>query len=109
MLKAPLIVTLSICVSVLLAESVTFTVKVAVPCVGELALTTPAVETLSPTALRLLCPLVTLQVHPPAPPLAASVCEYAVLAVPAGSVDVVIFRAGFAVVIEYDALVPVSP
>jgi len=53
----------------LLAESVTETVKVAEPAMGAGPETTPAPETLSPTAARLLVPEVTVQVRPvPVPP-----------------------------------------
>jgi hypothetical protein len=69
-------VTEKLAVAVLLAESFTCTVKLAVPAVGELAATTPAPDTLSPTALRLLLPEVTDHEKPvPLPPLAARVWE----------------------------------
>jgi hypothetical protein len=76
MFSPALMVTVSACVAVLLAESVTLAVNVAVPAVGEEPDNTPAAESVSPTELRL--PDEMLQVYPvPLPPLAASVCEYA--------------------------------
>ena len=57
-------------------ESVTLTVKLAVPAMGVLPEMTPALETLRPTAVRLLLPDVTDQVNPfPVPPEVARVVE----------------------------------
>jgi hypothetical protein len=74
-----LIVTLSVAVAELFAESTTFAVNVAVPATGVVPDTTPALDKLSPTAVNWLAPEVTVQVRPvPDPPDAASVVEYAV-------------------------------
>jgi hypothetical protein len=74
-----LIVTLNVAVAVLLAESFTCTVKVAVPATGELPVSTPPLDRLSPTVVSWLAPVVTVQVYPELePPCAASVSLYAV-------------------------------
>jgi hypothetical protein len=52
-------VTLRFAVAVSFAESVTCTVKVAVPATGVLPESTPLLDRLRPTALRLLAPVVT--------------------------------------------------
>ena len=72
-------VTESVAVAVFDAESVTLTVKLAVPATGVAPDRTPPLDRLRPTAVRLLAPAVTVQVYPvPEPPEAARACEYAV-------------------------------
>ena len=71
-----LMVTVKLAVAVFEAESVTFTAKLAAPATGVAPESTPVLERLKPTAVRLLAPDVTDQVYPaPDPPVAASVCE----------------------------------
>jgi len=62
MARAGLTVTEKVTVAVLEAESVTFAVKLALPTIGEEPESTPALDKLKPTAVRLLPPDVTLQV-----------------------------------------------
>jgi hypothetical protein len=84
--RAALIVTDKVAVAVLLAESTTLAVKVAVPATGVAPESTPPLDRLSPTAVRLLPPEVTDQVSPvPVPPEVVNASEYATPAVPAGS------------------------
>jgi hypothetical protein len=72
-------VTLSVAVAVLLAESMTFAVKVAVPAIGVVPDSTPVLDRVNPIAVKLLAPEVMLQVRPvPVPPAAVSVSVYAV-------------------------------
>jgi len=80
MIETPaLIVTLSVAVAELLAESTTLAVNVAVPETGVVPDKTPVFDRLSPTAVKLLAPEVTLHVRPvPVPPAAVSVSLYAV-------------------------------
>jgi len=76
MVKPGLMVTDKVAVAVLDAESVTLTLKLALPAVGAAPDRTPALERLRPTAVRLLPPEVTVQVSPvPVPPALARVCE----------------------------------
>jgi hypothetical protein len=76
MAKPGLIVTENVAVAVFDAESVTLTTKLALPAIGVEPDTTPPLERLRPTAVRLLLPDVTVQVSPaPVPPEAARVCE----------------------------------
>jgi len=82
-------------VPVLFAESVTCTVNDAVPAVAGVPEITPVdAARLSPTGN---VPALTLQVYGVVPPLACSVVEYAVPAVPPGS-DVVVTTGGCATV-----------
>jgi hypothetical protein len=62
MLNPGLMVTENVWLAVLPTESVTFTVKLALPATGVVPATTPPPDTLSPTALRLLAPEVTVHV-----------------------------------------------
>jgi hypothetical protein len=51
-------------------------VKLAVPATGVAPESTPPLDMLNPTAVKLLAPEVTLQVSPvPVPPVAVNVCE----------------------------------
>jgi hypothetical protein len=51
-------------------------VKLAVPATGVAPVSTPPLDKLNPTAVKLLAPEVTLQVSPvPVPPVAVNVCE----------------------------------
>jgi hypothetical protein len=71
-------VTLSVAVAELLAESTTLAVNVAVPATGVVPDNTPVLDRLNPTAAKLLAPEDTLQVRPvPEPPAAVSVSLYA--------------------------------
>ena len=56
------------------AESVTFTLKVALPATGVAPESIPPLDKLSPTAVRLVAPEVTVQLYPvPEPPVATNV------------------------------------
>ena len=58
------------------AESITLTVKLALPAVGVGPVKTPPLDKLSPIAVRLVPPDVIVQVSPvPVPPVLAKVCE----------------------------------
>jgi hypothetical protein len=68
-------VTEKVAVAVFEAESVSLTLKLAVPAVGVAPDRTPPLDKLSPTAARLPAPDVTVHVYPaPDPPVAARVC-----------------------------------
>ena len=74
MASAPLIVTEKVWLAEFDAESVTWTVKLALPAVGVAPDTRPPLERLSPTAARLPLLEVTDQVSPaPVPPEVAIV------------------------------------
>jgi hypothetical protein len=76
MVSAPLIVTENVWLAAFDAESVTLTVKLALPAIGVAPDTRPPLERLRPTAARLLLPDVTVQVSPePVPPELVRVCE----------------------------------
>ena len=76
MAKPGLIVTEKVAVAVFEAESVTLTLKLALPAIGVAPDRTPPLDRLRPTAVRLLAPDVTVQVSPvPVPPALARVCE----------------------------------
>ncbi len=60
--RLALMVTVRLAVAVFPPESVTMTVKVAVPAMGAVPERTPPLERLRPTAERLLAPALTLQV-----------------------------------------------
>jgi hypothetical protein len=78
MASAALMDTEKVAVAVVDAESVTLTVKLAVPATGVAPESTPPLDMLNPTAVRLLAPEVTDHVCPvPVPPVAANVSEYA--------------------------------
>jgi hypothetical protein len=86
MVSAALMVTERVAVAVLFPESVTLAVKVAVPATGVAPVSTPPLDRLNPTLVKLLAPEVTDQVSPvPVPPEVVSASEYATPAVPAGS------------------------
>jgi hypothetical protein len=71
-----LMVTEKLAVAVFDAESVNWTVKLAMPAVSEEPDRTPLLDRLRPTAVRLLAPDVTVQLKPvPEPPEAVRVCE----------------------------------
>ena len=58
------------------AESITFTPKVALPATGVAPESTPPLDKLSPTEVRLVEPEVTVQLYPePEPPAAVNVSE----------------------------------
>jgi hypothetical protein len=57
-----LIVTVKVPVALFPTESVTFTVNVADPATGVVPASTPALDKLNPTAVKLLAPEVTVQV-----------------------------------------------
>ena len=66
----------SVAVAVLPAESFTCTPNVADPATGVVPATTPPLDKLNPTAVSALDPDVTVHVYPvPDPPVAANVCE----------------------------------
>jgi hypothetical protein len=83
-------------VAVVFAESLTCTVKLLLPAVVGVPEMTPAGLRERPPGK---VPENTDHALPPAPPLAASVCEYAVPAVPFGSEDVATVRAAGAIAI----------
>ena len=83
---------LSACVTVLFAASVTCTVNDAVPTVAGVPEITPVDARLNPAGNM---PALTLQLYGVVPPLACSVVEYAVPAVPPGN-DVVVTVGGCA-------------
>ena len=62
MLTPALTVTERVALPVLLAESLAWTVKLAVPATGVAPESSPELDTLSPSAVRLLDPEVTVQV-----------------------------------------------
>jgi hypothetical protein len=62
MLSPVSMVTEKLWLAVLPTESVTFTVKLALPATGVVPETTPVLDTLSPTAVRLLATEVTVHV-----------------------------------------------
>jgi hypothetical protein len=62
MLNPALMVTEKLSLAALSTESVTITLKLALPATGVVPETTPVLDTLSPTALRLLAPEVTVHV-----------------------------------------------
>ena len=77
--------------SVWLAESVTCTVKLALPFAVGVPVRTPALERLRFSGVSVLPPAVTVHVYPvPEPPVAANVCEYALFATPVFSGLVVV-------------------
>jgi hypothetical protein len=71
--------TLRVAVAVLPTESFTCTPNVAVPAAGVAPESTPPLDRVSATAVSSPAFEVTVQLYPvPEPPLAVSVCEYAV-------------------------------
>jgi hypothetical protein len=79
MLIPALTVRPKVAVTELLAESVTLTVKLGVPVAFGVPERTPAADKLKLTAVRVFAPEVIVHVYPvPDPPVAASVCAYAV-------------------------------
>jgi hypothetical protein len=79
MLNPALTVSVNVVLVVLFAESVTLTVKLGVPVAFGVPARTPPADKLKLTAVRVLAPEVIVHVYPePDPPVAASVCEYAV-------------------------------
>ena len=76
MVRPGLIVTEKVAVAVFEAESVTLTLKLAPPAMGVAPDSTPPLDRLRPTAVKLLPPDVTVQESPvPVPPALAKVCE----------------------------------
>jgi hypothetical protein len=85
--------------------SFTVAVKFAVPAVVGVPLMVPFALGLKPAGSA---PAEMLQVYPPVPPLAPSVCEYAVLAVAPGN-DVVVIVSGAMVTVMLSCFDAVSP
>jgi hypothetical protein len=105
-----LIVRLNVAVVEFEAESVTLTVKLGVPVAFGVPERTPAADKLKLTAARLLAPEVTVHVYPvPDPPVAASVCAYAVPTMPAGRVAPVVMLIPLAIVIEIEPVAVSDP
>src|ERR1019366_7716197 len=76
-------------------ESVTVTVRVAVPAADGVPLITPVEEfNVKPCGVPVIC-----QLWAPVPPVAVSVCEYGTPTMPSLSAVVVIFSSGFVTVI----------
>ena len=74
-----LTVRLKVALTELLAESVTFTLKLGLPVAVGVPVRTPPADKLKLTAVKVFAPEVIAHVYPvPDPPVAASVCEYAV-------------------------------
>jgi len=102
--KAGLIVSDSAAVVETDALSVTFTVKLLDPAVPGVPAIVPPADRLKPAGS---VPADTVQVYGDDPPEAASACEYAVPAVPAGSDAVVIVKAGL--IVSDNGLVATPP
>jgi hypothetical protein len=101
---AGLIVSANAFVVVWVPLSAACTVKFAVPVVVGVPLNTPALDKLSPAGTA---PVVTDHVYGAVPPVAASVCEYAVPTVPLGSGELVVIDKLAGLIVSANAFVAV--